>query len=229
MKKKLMRQASEKTQVKFSLTLVAAYVLFALFAMGFVRLAWEVREQETLRIDQQVLMTVNGWSNNFLDSFMPIATDIGGMVGVIVLTVVFVSMFIYKNEYRRALLIITSVAGATAINLVIKSMFERARPDLWTHLVHEAGYSFPSGHAMASSALGLAIMVALWNSRWRWWGAGFAGCYILFVGFSRLYLGVHYPTDVLAGAITGSSSAWLTFKLNQWLHRKKKNKAAAAL
>jgi len=73
--------------------------------------------------------------------------------------------------------------------------------------VHEAGYSFPSGHAMASAALGLALAVALWNSRWRWWGLVFAVVYIAFVGYSRLYLGVHYPTDILAGWLV--SGVWV--------------------
>ncbi len=201
------REASTKTQVQFSLSLLAVFVLFAACAIGFVKLAFEVREKETLQFDQQVLMTINSWSNHFLDAFFPIATDIGGAVGVIILTVIVMALLAYKNEYRRALLIITSVAGATVLNVILKSLFERQRPDLWVQLVHESGFSFPSGHAMASAALGLAIVVALWNSRWRWWCAGFAAFYILFVGFSRLYLGVHYPSDILAGWLV--SGAWV--------------------
>lgn len=207
MTKQQVHYASEKKQVRFSLGLLAAYIIFSVCSIGFIRLAWEVREQETLKIDEQILMSINSWSNKFLDVFLPIATDIGGIVGVIVLTTVATALFFYKNEYRRALLVVVSVAGATLLNVVIKAMFERQRPDLWTQLVHESGYSFPSGHAMASAALGLAIAVALWNSRWRWWGTGFATAYVLFVGFSRLYLGVHYPSDVIAGWLV--SGAWV--------------------
>ena len=100
------------------------------------------------------------------------------------------------------------MAGATVMNQVLKYIFERARPQLWEQLVHETSYSFPSGHAMVSAALGLAVVAALWNSRWRWWAVGVATVYILFVGFSRLYLGVHYPTDVLGGWLV--SAAWVT-------------------
>lgn len=207
MKKKTIRSALERKQIQFSLSLLAAYAIFSLCVMGFVRLAWEVREKETLQFDKQVLIVINGWSNTFLDSFLPIATDVGGMVGVTVLTLLVMAVLIYRNEYRRALLIIVSVGGATILNFMLKAVFERARPDLWVRLVQETGYSFPSGHAVASSALGIALVVALWHSRWRWWSVGFATVYILFVGFSRLYLGVHYPSDIIAGWLV--SGAWV--------------------
>ncbi len=207
MVKQQVHYASEKKQVRFSLGLLVAYIIFSVCSLGFIRLAWEVREQETLKIDEQILLFINGWSNTFLDAFLPVATDIGGVIGAVILTTVVTALFFYKNEYRRALLVVVSVAGATLLNVAIKAMFERQRPDLWAQLVHEGGYSFPSGHAMASAALGLAIAVALWNSRWRLWGMGFATVYILFVGFSRLYLGVHYPSDIIAGWLV--SGAWV--------------------
>lgn len=207
MKKQIIRYASDKKQINFSLSILAAYVLFAICSMGFVKLAWEVREREALPFDDRLLSFIHQNSNTFLDQFLPIATDVGGAVGVIVLCIVLLALFVYKNEYRRALLVIFSVAGAVLLNVLLKAMFTRARPDLWAQLVQETGYSFPSGHAMASAALGIALIVALWNSRWRWWGFWFGAAYILFVGFSRLYLGVHYPSDVIAGWFV--SGAWV--------------------
>lgn len=207
MKKNIVRLAPQKTQITFSLSLLAAYAIFSLCVVGFVKLAQEVREQETVGIDTHILIFINNLSNKFLDALLPVATDIGGAVGVIVLTVIVLALLVYKNEYRRALLIIVSVAGATVLNVILKALFERQRPDLWTQLIHETGYSFPSGHAMASAALGIALVVALWHSRWRWWAAGFAGLYIGFVGLSRLYLGVHFPSDIIAGWLV--SGAWV--------------------
>lgn len=197
----------EKRQVTFTASIVMAFVLFAMLTMAFVKIAWEVREQETMAFDDAVLTAIHSISNGFLNAFIPVATDIGGVIGVTLLTLATLALFIYKREYRRALVVFVSVAGAAITNLILKSVFERARPDLWEQLVHEASYSFPSGHSMASAALGLAIAVALWNSRWRWWGLGAAAIYIVFVGFSRLYLGVHYPTDVIAGWLV--SGAWV--------------------
>jgi membrane-associated phospholipid phosphatase len=197
----------EKKQVAFTASTVTAFVLFAMFTMAFVKVAWEVREQETQGFDDAVLNGIHGMSNGFLDSFIPVATDIGGVIGVSLLTLAVLALFVYKREYRRALVVFVGVAGSAIINLVLKSVFERARPDLWQQLIHESSYSFPSGHSMASAALGLAVVVALWNSRWRWWALSAGAAYILFVGFSRLYLGVHYPTDVIAGWLV--SGAWI--------------------
>ena len=197
----------EKPQVFFTAGVIALFVGFVLCTLAFVGLSDEVREMDTLPFDTAVLNLVHGMNNYFLDTFMPIATDIGGVVGVVAITLIMTALFVYKNEQRRALMVSITVAGAVGINLILKSVFERARPDLWETLVREPGFSFPSGHAMASAALGAAIVVALWDSRWRWWAFTAATFYIVFVGFSRLYLGVHYPTDILAGWLV--SGGWV--------------------
>lgn len=198
---------SEKKRMVFTTSVLIVFVVVAVASILFVKLAGEVREQETLPFDQTILMAIKDSSTPFLDRFMPIATDIGGVVGVTALTVLFASLFAYKKEYARMWLIIIGVSGAVALNLILKSIFMRSRPDLWTQLVHETGYSFPSGHSMSSAGFAIALMVALWHSRWRWWGIGFGICYMVFVGFSRMYLGVHYPTDVMAGWLV--SAAWV--------------------
>ncbi|MFZ1258589.1 MAG: phosphatase PAP2 family protein [Candidatus Saccharimonas sp.] len=198
---------SEEHQVKLTASVIAAFTLFALCVMGFVNIAHEVIERETSPIDTGILKAVHRLESHFLDSFIPVATDIGGVVGVSVLTVLALALFVYKKEYIRAIGVFVSVAGASLLNVLLKSVFERARPDLWERLVNESSYSFPSGHAMASAALGIAVVVALWNSRWRWWSFSAAALYIVFVGFSRMYLGVHYPTDIIAGWCV--SGAWV--------------------
>ncbi len=204
-----MKKVTKLAEKQFELTasVVGAFVAAAISSMLFVKLAWDVREYDTLAFDEQVLLAINGMSDGFLDAFVPVATDIGGVVGVTLLTLIAVGAFVYKKEYIRAIFVALGVGGVVALNLILKAIFERARPNLWEQLVVEPSYSFPSGHAMASAALGLVIVVALWDSRWRWWACGAAAVYILFVGFSRLYLGVHYPTDVIAGWLV--SGAWV--------------------
>jgi undecaprenyl-diphosphatase len=197
----------EQKQVQFTAGLIAVFAVFAICVMGFVKIAWEVREQETNTFDDAVLNGIHSISNPFLDNFVPIATNAGGVLLVSVMTLIILGLFIYKNEYRRAVLVGVAMAGAAFLNVVLKAVFERARPDLWDKLVHESSYSFPSGHSMMSAALGLALVVALWNSRWRWWAVGLAALYIPFIGLTRLYLGVHYPTDVVAGWLV--SGAWV--------------------
>ena len=197
----------QQKQIQFTAGVIALFALFALCVMGFVKIAWEVREQETNVFDDAVLNAIHTVSNPFLDAFVPIATDAGGVFFILAATLIILGLFVYKNEYRRAVLIGVSMAGAALLNVVLKAVFERARPDLWDKLIHESSYSFPSGHSMMSAALGLALVVALWNSRWRWWAVGLAAVYIPFIGLTRRYLGVHYPTDVAAGWLM--SGAWV--------------------
>jgi len=82
-------------------------------------------------------------------------------------------------------------------------LFHRDRPTFWHSLITETGYSFPSGHAMISSALIVGLIVLLWNTKWRITSIIVGGFIVLMIGLSRLYLGVHYPTDVVAGWSAG--------------------------
>lgn len=199
-------------QAVLTASVIGIFALIATCAMLFVKIAEEVREQDTLVFDKWALTTINDHSTVFLDRFIPIATDVGGIVGIVVLVAVFGAIFLYRRVYRRLAILCIGVGGAVLLNLILKAVFMRERPDLWVQLIHETGYSFPSGHAMSSAGLGFSLVVALWSSRWRWWAVGFATVYILFVGFSRLYLGVHYPTDVAAGWLV--SAVWV---LSVWL------------
>lgn len=200
-----------------SLRLGISFIVFVALVAVFVALADEVREQETLAIDQWILQAVHGFENSFLDHTVPIFTEVGGAIGVTLLSAIILGVLLIKKRRNDAILVSAGVAGAVAINFVLKSFFGRTRPDLWERLVHEASYSFPSGHAMASATLGLTVVLVLWRTKWRWWSVAIATCYIVFVGLTRLYLGVHYPTDILAGWVV--SAAWLMFvhmALHEW-------------
>lgn len=204
-----MREAVSRRLARFHLAtwIVAAFAAVALLSVVFIKLASEMREGETLGFDRSILMFFNHHSSPILDKTIPVLTDIGSVFGVVALLMVFGAAFVYKREYMRATLLFVGVGGAGLLNIILKSSFMRERPDLWVQLVHETGYSFPSGHAMMSSAFAVALVIALWHSRWRWWAVVFAGLFVLFVGASRLYLGVHYPTDILAGWLV--STAWV--------------------
>lgn len=197
----------QKKHIAFTTRVIIAFVIIAIAAISFVKLASEVREKDTLPFDQHVLMFFRDHSTSFLDAVIPVVTDVGGVIGVGSLTIIFVVLFAYKKEYARMMLILVGVLGAVALNLILKSIFMRDRPDLWTQLVHETGYSFPSGHTMSSAGFALALIVAMGHSRWRWWAVVAGGIYMAFVGFTRMYLGVHYPTDVMAGWLV--PAAWI--------------------
>ena len=92
--------------------------------------------------------------------------------------------------------------GATGAQWGLKQLFERARPDLWPRSVPEHGYAFPSGHTTVAAALALVLMVLAWHTPQRWLVVTVGAGYAALMALSRVVLGVHYPSDVLAGILT---------------------------
>ena len=100
-----------------------------------------------------------------------------------------------------------ALAGSGLLNVAAKHYFGRARPSLWESIAPESTFSFPSGHAMGSMTLAAVLVLLAWPTRWRWWVLGLAAAFVLMVGASRIYLGVHYPSDILAG--WAAALAWV--------------------
>jgi membrane-associated phospholipid phosphatase len=129
-----------------------------------------------------------------------------------------------KSIKKTALYLTESIALSQAISFTTKAIVNRERPAIkdptFTAVTKANNASFPSGHTAA--AFSLATSLSIVHPKWyviipsyTWAGL---------VGYSRLYLGVHYPTDVLAGAIAGAGSAWLSYRLTNWLHHSKVHK-----
>lgn len=176
-----------------------ALALFSIAMIGFVSLADEVSEGETLAYDSAILEWLNTLATPELDRVMVILTNLGGVVAISSLTGALIIYLLYKRRKYAALMMAFGVGGAAVINLILKSIFERTRPDLWTQIITEVSFSFPSGHAMGSSALALSIILILWRTKWRTISIVIGSFYVLIIGLTRLYLGVHYPTDVIGG------------------------------
>lgn len=177
----------------------AALGLFLIPAIAFAALAEDVKEGATLPFDTAILESINRLASPGLDAVMVAYTNFGGVVFVSAVTLLLVGLLLYRKHTYGALLVFAGVSGSALIDFVLKAIFERSRPDLWTHLISETSFSFPSGHAVASSALAACVVVLLWRTKWRIAGCIGAVVYVLSIGFSRLYLGVHYPTDILGG------------------------------
>lgn len=112
-----------------------------------------------------------------------------------------------KGANVHAAFLVMSVLGATLLNVGAKMIFQRPRPAEIFAVLQEHGFSFPSGHAMANAAFGLALALTFRHSRAGWPLAIFGVLWALLIGISRNYLGVHYPSDVLAGFL--ASTAWV--------------------
>lgn len=202
---------------KILVRLGGLFVIFLACTIGFVSLADEVTEGSTLAFDEAVLVGINDRSTSYLDTFFVVSTQLGGVIGVAAITIGIFIAFLLRHRYRWATILAAGVAGAALINVILKLIFERVRPDLWDQLIVETSFSFPSGHAMASSALAFSLIVVAWKTRYRWMAIGLGALFIIVIGLSRLYLGVHYPSDVFAGWLV--SAAWVSLvvlAVNGW-------------
>ncbi len=187
--------------------LVVAFVLFVVPTVLFVELADEVLEQETIILDEAVLRAINRHQSPVLDSIVTATTDLGYVWWVGLIAIIAITVSVKYKQFVSALIVVIGIGGSALINLLLKGIFQRDRPELWERLVTENSFSFPSGHAMASASLAAVIIVLLWPTRWRWYALSGGVCYMLYIGFTRVYLGVHYPTDVVAGWLV--AIAWV--------------------
>lgn len=189
-------------------TLALMFVLYVLPVVLFVKLADEVLEHDTLDFDVAVLEAVRSLAQPWLDPIIVALTNIGGVVGTVVIAGLFTLWLL--GHWRRTdfVLLLSGLGGAVVINALLKLLFQRDRPMLWERIVTENTYSFPSGHAMASMALALCVIIILWPTKWRWLVTALGALYVVTIGFTRMYLGVHYPTDIVAGWLV--SIVWVT-------------------
>lgn len=174
----------------------------------FLKVSSEIREGEGFYGDLQALRWLHAHATPTLDTLNLLLSRAGGPLVMAGLSGLIAGGLLWWRQRRKAWFFGVAVGGSAVINLLAKWVLGRARPALWTVLAPETSSSFPSGHAMGTAALALTLGLMLAHARARWlaWvlGAGF----VLGVGFSRVYLGVHYPSDVLSGWI--ASVGWVT-------------------
>ena len=211
------------TTKRLILRLVVAFGFFSIATIGFISIADEVRDGDTTVLDEAVLLGLNELSRPWVDSVMVFITQLGGVLVLGLATVLVVGYFWYKRRKYAALMVLASMVGAGILNVLLKALFARERPDLWTQLVTETSFSFPSGHALGSSAFALALIIILWQTKWRILVLILGSLYVLLIGLSRMYLGVHFPTDVVAGWLV--SAGWVAIVaafIVQRIHKKSK-------
>ncbi len=197
---------------------ILAMFLFAAGALfAFFKLASEVLEGETLAMDGWLLQALRSPSNiavpvgpGWLQEAMADITALGGVSVLTLLTVISAGYLIAARKPATAAFLVAAVTGGALASTLLKMTFARPRPDLVSHLVEIHTASFPSGHAMNSAITYLtlgALLARAENDRAvRIYLMSVAVGLTLTIGFSRVYLGVHWPSDVLAGWCVGA--AW---------------------
>jgi membrane-associated phospholipid phosphatase len=190
---------------RIMLALLLLGVLLPLY--GFGQLAEEIWEREDgFPGDVPLLLWIHAHAQLTLDFWASRLTRLGGFWGVTYLSMLVALILGLRRQWRSLTYFIVTMLGNGLINRVAKAALHRVRPHLWTSPAPEYDYGFPSGHAMGSMALVAALVILTWQTRWLWWVLGVGSLYILMIGWTRLYLGVHYPSDITAGWL--AAMAW---------------------
>jgi undecaprenyl-diphosphatase len=214
----------------FEFRCLASLFVVLVAMLGFVVFGNEVIEGDTSAFDRYLLLALR----DPMDPAQPIGpswlqpaaidmTALGGTAVLTFLTTMIVGYLLVVRRNSAALLLAVSVGGGSLLSSVLKTVFDRPRPDLVPHAVAVASASFPSGHAMLSAVAYLTLGGLLMRVQIRL----VAKVYVLatavvltvLIGISRVYLGVHWPTDVLAGWCVGAAWALLCWVVAAWSER----------
>lgn len=197
--------------------LVALVLTLALLA-GFVLVLVNVLDGDLDGFDQWLVTWLRAADEGrqplgpaWLRTFFIEITHLGGTVSLGLATAIVAGLLAFERRYRPALLVLVAVLGGTVLSSALKLGLDRPRPDLVPHLVDVVSPSFPSGHAMLSTVVYLTLGLLLARFEFarpgtRLYVVGSALALVLLIGASRVYLGVHWPSDVLAGWCLGA--AW---------------------
>ncbi|MBO1308748.1 phosphatase PAP2 family protein [Enterococcus sp. 669A] len=172
--------------------------------------------------DTTIIKTVHRLSPA-MDNFFLWITKFADPLTIVILTVVFLGLFWFNKEKPTAIWLAANlVIISGGVNQLLKLFFQRERPTILTHMVTEHSYSFPSGHSVTSMILyGTLIFAAgviISNKTLQYVIQVLLGLLIFGIGLSRIYVGVHFPTDVLGGFLLGIS--WLLFTYPYYRHQK---------
>lgn len=205
------------TTVRFIGLLIAAFALW-----GFYEIAEEVLEQETQSIDTRILLVIRQWHTPFLDRVLVVITNIGSPSVLLVASLLLAVFLLWRKQRAETVTLVIASLGVLGLNTLLKGLFARSRPELWQRTVDVNFYSFPSGHAMMSLVVFgiIGYLVALHFPRQRVAIATGTVLLVCAIGFSRLYFGIHWPTDIVAGYAAGT--VWLVaciLSLEIWKRR----------
>ncbi|MFP5288270.1 MAG: phosphatase PAP2 family protein [Thermoanaerobaculia bacterium] len=222
--------------LKIELVSLLVLILVAGGIWSFAEIAEEVTEGDTRQVDEAILFALRNpedrsdplgpaWVEEMERDF----TALGGIPVLLLLTVAASTFLVLDGKHRAAVMVLVAVGGALLWSSLLKDGFQRPRPDLVPHGAHVYTASFPSAHSMMSAAtyltLGALLARVQPRRRLKIFLLVFAALLTFIVGCSRVYLGVHWPTDVLAGWTAGSVWALLCWLAARWLQRRGKVEA----
>jgi undecaprenyl-diphosphatase len=207
-------------QFKLSIALIISILSLIVFSF----LAFTISAKKIVQFDSAIISFVQGFESPGLTTIMKLFSIIGDTPAVIVLSLVVLLFLYFVLKHRTELILfVAAIVGSAILNLILKYFFQRARPDIH-RLVEIAGYSFPSGHAMNACTVYTITSFLLWHNISTRTGRTIliiiSASMILTIGLSRIYLGVHYPSDIIGGYF--ASGFWITIAI--WFFQKYQDK-----
>ncbi|TGB03983.1 phosphatase PAP2 family protein [Halobacillus salinus] len=194
------------------ITILGGFISIGLAFYFFVELAGEVLEEEKFAVDKWATDVVMAIRTGGLGTFFGWVTELGSVRWIVIASIILAIYLLLSSLFSRWVLVYFAVnmLGISALTKVLKVSFERSRPEVLAEY-DGTGFSFPSGHSTgAITYYGFLIYLVVSSSlskQWKWGLNLFLGLVILLIGISRVYLGVHYLTDIAAGFTFGL--AWL--------------------
>jgi undecaprenyl-diphosphatase len=225
------------TRLERALEKFARFVSFIL-AGAAVLLLWFVSELSgelfepdpapnlVVRIDRSILVAVSHWRRPWLNPMAVDFTALGGPTLLTLFTLLVLAVALVHGQRHTARHLLVASIGAALLNIGLKQFWTRPRPTEVSRLVQTAGYSFPSGHSMGSAAMLTTFAILSWqyvsSPAQRVAIMIVAGLLIALIGTSRVYLGVHYPSDVAAGIALGVAWAFTLELAERHLSRRRR-------
>jgi undecaprenyl-diphosphatase len=167
-----------------------------------------------LAFDLPLLWIAQRGGGGRLDAAWSLVSHLGYEWGVVPVDLALVAALLLLRRWRAALFAAVALGGSGLLNVGAKLAFGRVRPDLWESIAPEHNFSFPSGHAMGSMTLACVLALLLWRTPWRRPAIAGLAMFVAAVGWSRIHLGVHFPSDILAGWALGLAwtvAWWIAF------------------
>lgn len=207
------------------------YLLAGLATAAFTGMTLLVGADGVGPFDRAIIRVVQGWESSGLTGLAEALSWLGSTKSVIALTLLLAIILYVALKHRMELILFaTAVGGAGLLNKLLKVAFQRERPAIHP-LVAETGFSFPSGHTMGAVALYGILAYLLWRHIASPAGraALVAVCALMYLGIvaSRIYLGVHYPSDIVGGTL--ASAAWLGLCIGVYERRFRKQVGRTAM
>jgi len=210
--------------VNFKIQLTRAFFISLITAVGFGLIALLISSKKIVNFDQNIILFIENFDFPIVTKIMKFFTFIGSGTAITALLAFIMILFYFVLKHRSELILLLGVlVGSALLNYLLKIIFHRARPDI-NRLIAVSGYSFPSGHSMAAFTMYGILTFLLWkhipSQRGRICLIIFSVFMIAMIGLSRIYLGVHYPSDVLGGFFV--STTWLIFSISTYQRYQKR-------